>query len=345
MLLKRARHLRSIIINLSLALCPIITIAAPDLNALDYTFQQTENTTLISTLESLEDAQKILGKYVNDAGERIDLFFGRDTSNVTFKGSQLDILLPVVLYDSGSLTTSASFRAQIDLPRTQYRWKLFIASFEQTLEDTPQTLSGIGESTNVANTGAVEDNNSNSLGALYQLFEMENTKANIDLGINASSLIEYTPFIRLKLRYRKRLTPKLTSRLTQNTFWSTARGGAIDLKQTFDYEYRKDLLLRSQSSAIWWNDEYTQFNQKAVLFNKLNAHRVHAYYLQGHWDNSLGSVSFQRLSSGVNWREKLYKEWLFAELEPKLTWQVDDNFREPIASVMLMLEMRFYHRH
>jgi len=345
-LLKRAWHPWRIIINLSLVLCPIITMAAPDSDSLEYTFQQTNSTTLISTLEALEDAQKIMGKYVNDAGETIDLFFGRDTTNLTFKGSQLDILLPVVFYDSGSLSTSANFRAQIDLPRTNYRWKLFIASFEQTLEDSPQTLSGIGESTNVSNTGTVDDNNANSLGALYQLFEMENTKANIDLGVNASSLIEYSPFIRLKLRYRKPLTPELTSRLTQNTFWSTARGGALDLKQTFDYEYRKDILLRSQTSAIWWNDdEYTQLNQRAVLFNKLNAHRVHAYYVRGQWDNSLGAMDFQTLATGINWREKLYKEWLFAEFEPKLTWRVDDDFKQPIASVMLMLEMRFYHRH
>ncbi|MCF6253713.1 MAG: hypothetical protein L3J38_03085 [Thiomicrorhabdus sp.] len=341
-----APYLWRIIINLTLVCVPIITFAEPIEDSLEYTFQQTDNTRLLSTLEALEDAQKTMGKYVNDTGEAIDLFFGRDTTNVTFKGSQLDILLPVVLYDSGNLETSANVRAQIDLPRTHYRWKLFIASFEQTLVDTPQTLSSIGESTNLANTGTLDDNNANSLGALYQLFEMENTKANIDIGLNASSLIEYSPFIRVKLRYRKRLTTELTSRLTQNTFWSTARGGALDLKQTFDFDYRKDILLRSQTAAIWWNDdEYTQINQKAVLFNKLNAHRVHAYYLRGQWDNASGAMQFQELATGMNWREKLYKEWLFAELEPKLTWREDDGFNQPIASVLLMLEMRFYHRH
>jgi CheY-specific phosphatase CheX len=345
-LLKIAPYLWRIIINLTLVFVPIITFAEPASGSLDYTFQQTDSAALISTLEVLEEAQEMMGKYVSDTGEMIDLFFGRDTTNVTFKGSQLDILLPVVIDDSGSLKTSANFRAQIDLPRTHYRWKLFIASFEQTLVDTPQALSSIGESANVANTGTLDDNNSNSLGALYQLFEMENTKANIDLGLNASSLIEYSPFIRVKLRYRKRLTTELTSRLTQNTFWSTARGGALDLKQTFDFDYRKDVLLRSQTAAIWWNDDgYTQINQKAVLFNKLNAHRVHAYYLRGQWDNTSGAMQFQELATGINWREKLYKEWLFAELEPKLTWRKDGDFKQPIASILLMLEMRFYHRH
>lgn len=346
MLLKIAPYQWCIIINLTLVFVPIITLAEPISDSLEYTFQQTESSTLISTLGALEEAQKRMGKYVNDTGEAIDLFFGRDTTNITFKGSRLDILLPMVLYDSGSLRTSANFRAQIDLPRTQYRWKLFLASFEQTLEDSPQALSGIGESTSVSSTGTVNDTNSNSLGALYQLFEMENTKANIDIGLNASSLIEYSPFIRMKLRYRKQLTPKITSRLTQNTFWSTARGGALDVKQTFDYDYRKDVLLRSQTAAIWWNDdEYTQLNQKAVLFNKLNAHRVHAYYLRGQWDNASDVMNFQEVSIGINWREKLYKEWLFAELEPKMTWRADDDFKQPIASILLMLEMRFYHRH
>ncbi len=347
MLLKKALHPWWLIINLLLFLLPTIPLAKPPISdSLDYTFQKTDNAAIMSTLEVLEGAQKMVGKYVNDTGETIDLFFGRDTTNITFKGSRLDLRLPMTWYDSGQLKTSVNFRAQIDLPRTNYRWKLFIASFEQTLEESPQTLSGIGESTNVSNTNNIEETNSNSLGALYQLFEMENTKANLDIGLNASSLIEYSPFIRIKLRYRKRLTTELTSRLTQNTFWSTTRGGALDLKQTFDYAYRKDILLRSQTSAIWWNrDKYTQLNQKAILFNKLNAHRVHAYYLRGQWDNSFGSMVFQEVATGINWREKLYKEWLFAELEPRLTWRANDDFKQPIASVMFMLEMRFYHRH
>ncbi len=341
MFLNKPLHHWCIIINLTFILWPVIATADTPQDSLDYTFQKTDNTTLLSTLNLLEEAQKYMGKYVNDTGEMIDLFFGRDSGNLTFKGSQVDILLPITLYDSGNLTSSASFRAQIDLPRTNYRWKLFIASFEQSLDESPQTLSGIGES----NTGNVEDNNQNSLGAMYQVFEAGNAKANFDLGLNASSLIEYSPFIRLKLRYRNMITSELTSRLTQSTFWSTTRGGAIDIKQTFDYVYRKDILMRSQTSAVWWNtDEYTQINQKGIIFNKLNAHRVHAYYLRGQWNNVMDTMAFREISVGLNWREKLYKEWLFAELEPKLTWSSEDNFNQPVASLMLMFEMRFYSR-
>jgi len=338
------------IINLKLVAWLILSCTSAIANSsnqeqetLAYTFQDNTNSAIQSTLEVLEQAQGTLGQYVYDTGERIDLFFGYEDTNLIRKGSRLDILLPITLYDNSDMDTSVNFRVQIDLPRTHRRWKLFLASFEQSLDESLAISSGINESTTSLNDSGVEDSNNNSLGAIYNLFESDNTKANLDFGVNASSLVEFSPFVRVKLRYRKPITANLSSRLTQNLFWETDRGGAIKLKQTFDYTLNKDILLRSQTSGVWWHtDEYAQINQSAILFNKLNSHRMHAYYVRGQWDNNLDEMEFSGIATGFNWREKLYKDWLFAELEPKLTWQIEDNFNRPVGSVMLMVEMRFY---
>jgi hypothetical protein len=44
----------------------------------------------------------------------------------------------------------------------------------------------------------------------------------------------------------------------------------------------------------------------------------------------------------MNWREKLYKDWLFGEIEPRATWRAEDDFKTPDLSVIFQLEMRFY---
>lgn len=64
--------------------------------------------------------------------------------------------------------------------------------------------------------------------------------------------------------------------------------------------------------------------------------------MDGNWTVQSSHSWMDDVSIGFNWREKLYKDWLYAELEPKLTWEREENFSKAEPSLMLMLEMHFY---
>jgi hypothetical protein len=156
-------------------------------------------------------------------------------------------------------------------------------------------------------------------------------------------LIDPNPYARLRTRYKSQLSEKLLSRTTQDLYLERSRGGAIETEQVFDYQWQPKELFRSQTTGVWWHEEGDYLlNQKGTWYQTINAHRVHAYYVSGNWQMDNENVVFNDLSVGMNWREKLYKDWLFGEIEPRAIWLAEDNFETPDLSLRFQLEMRFY---
>lgn len=309
----------------------------------EYLLQNPQNPTLKSVLNKLQKWQAGMGKYVDNTGERLDRFFGDNQIDVTRKGSQLDLLLPTTFYDNGKITTGLNFRAQMDLPRTNRRWKLVLTSFEDSLYDDRS-----GQATpNKTNTGSTAisgaEDKTTTVAARYMLFSKKNAFSHLDFGLKFTDLIDPNPYGRFRTRYKSTLSEKLSSRTTHDVYLERSRGGSIETQQVFDYQWHPKELLRSQTTGVWWHDRGDYLlNQKGIWYNIINPHRVHAYYISGNWQMDNENANFTDISVGMNWREKLYKEWLFGEIEPKVVWREDNNFKTPDLSLMLQLEMRFY---
>jgi hypothetical protein len=309
----------------------------------EYLLQNSQSPTLKLVLNKLEKWQAGMGQYVDSSGERLDRFFGDDEFDVTRKGSRLDLLLPTTFYDNGKTTTGLNFRAQIDLPRTNHRWKIVLTSFEDSLYDdqSGQTTPNNPNTASTAISG--EEDQTTSLGARYMLFTKKNSFSHLDFGLKFTDLIDPNPFGRFRTRFKSELSNKLSSRTTNDVYLERARGGALDTEQVFDYQLQSKQLLRSQTSGVWWHERGDYLlNQKGIWYKTINPHRVRAYYISGNWQIDNENANFTDVSVGMNWREKLYKEWLFGEIEPKAIWREDDNFQTPDLSLMLKLEMRFY---
>lgn len=309
----------------------------------NYLFQNTKNPTLQSVFNKLEKWQANMGQYVDDSGERIDRFFGDNQAQITRKGSQLDILLPTTLYDNGKVTTGLNFRAKIDLPRTNYRWNIVLTSFADSLynDQSGQTIPNDLDAASRAISG--EEDSTTSLAARYMLFTEENAFTHIDFGLKFTDFIDPNPYGRFRTRYKANLSDKLLSRTTHDFYLERSRGGAIETKQVFDYQQQPKNLFRSQTSGVWWHKRGDYLlNQKGIWYKTFNPHRVNAYYVSGNWLIDNEGATFTDVSVGLNWREKLYKEWLFGEIEPKAIWREEDHFQTPDLSLTLQLEMRFY---
>jgi hypothetical protein len=333
-----------------LSLAPCMAADTHPVISEDGWLDEFDSVSLKSRLSQLELGQKKLGHYVQSWGEQVDLFMGDEQVPLKQKGSRLNILAPTTFYDDGDIQTTVKFRAQWDLPRTNHRWKVLLSSFEETVyEDTASTTSVNSSASRptLQNPSTVYDpnntENTNSVAARYLLNLGRNDFSYIDAGFNFTGLLDPNPYVRFKTRYKVPLTQDVLSRTTQNLFWERKYGIAWQAQQVFDYQYQPSDLLRAQTTGTWWRDqgEYL-LNQKMVWYKTINPHRVHSYYVDGNWTVLNEGATFTNAAVGINWRERLYKDWLFGEVEPKVSWSEDTQFKTPIFSVLVMLEMRFY---
>lgn len=300
------------------------------------------NPTIKSYLLGLSSAQVYVGSYVQSTGERLDKFFGSDVLDVAHKGSRLIVYTPFTFYDNGDFNSSVNFRAQIDLPRTNHRWKVLVSSFEGDEEQNVNSLNKTEISpSNTQNT--VDSDSQNTLAGRYLFQASKNTMAYVDLGLKFINYIEPNPYIKYKVRYKKDFTESVESRSIQNLYLERDRGFAWEGQQVFDYQYKPKWLVRSQTSGTWWHDDAEVLvNQKAILFERASRVTARAYFIDGNWTLNNQDAIFNSVAVGMNWREKLYQDWLYGELEPRVAWSDSDNFNEPVYSLRLMLEMHFY---
>lgn len=304
--------------------------------------EQVQNERIQGYLLELSNVQAYIGGYVNSVGERIDNFFGDESSEVVQKGSRLIVYTPVTFYDNGETVNSLNFRALIDLPKTNNRWKILVSSFEG---DEEQNVNSLTNSESLSNTtkSTVTDGSQNTLAGRYLFDASKNAFSHIDVGLKFINFIEPNPYVQYKVRYKKELSKALQNRTTQNIYLERDRGFAWEGRQVFDYQLDPKWLARSQTSGTWWRDDKeVLINQKAVLFEKVNSFRAKAYFVEGNWNIDNEDTLFESVSLGMNWRERVYKDWLFAELEPRANWYESNDFSEPFYSLRLMLEMHFY---
>ncbi|WP_321325539.1 hypothetical protein [Thiomicrorhabdus sp.] len=294
-------------------------------------------------LSTLSDSQAYVGKYVQSFGESIDRFFGSKDLDVVYKGNRLIVYTPFTIYDDGTSKGSINYRAQIDLPKTNNRWKILVSSFEQDELNQTNSLNN-NSSTPRSNTQTDNPNSSeNSLAGRFLLGNTKNRISQIDVGLKFINYIEPNPYVKYKIRYIKKSDKTLTNRGTQTLYLEREKGFAWEGQNVLDYQSNKEWLTRSQTTASWWRrDRQVLLNQKGVLFQTVSPYTVRGYYLDTNWSVINQGVTFENVGVGVNVRQQLYKKWLFGEIEPRVTWYESDNFSQPVYSLRVMLEMHFY---
>lgn len=299
--------------------------------------ERIENSTVKQQLNRLTHAHSTIGGYVQNIGEGLDSFFGDDDLEVLSKKNRLKILLPIDFYAAGRVEQDIDFKLQIDLPRTQNRWKIFIESIDENEEDG----ATLNQSQSNAGTAPDEDT---KLGGRYMLANQKNRLASIDSGIEFNGLNGLNPFIEYQERYRRQISSEISSRTTHTLLLEKDEGLAWRAEQVFDKALANKTLIRSQSSMRWWRqDREVLINQRFVLFNQPNPLRAVAYYTSANWLANNETLDFTSVNLGVNWRERIFKDWMFAQIEPQVTWvQNNPSLSSPQYRLRFVLEAHFY---
>ena len=297
--------------------------------------ERVTNPEIKSYLQQLESAQQMVGNYVQSSGEVIDRFFGSDALDIISKKNHLTIYSPVTFYQGGKTVSNLDFKLQIDLPKTNNRWKVFLSSFDEQEESNTTTLN--------QNNDGLNGNRDNRLGGRYLINDNKNRITQTDIGMKFINFIEPNPYIEFEDRVKNKWIASIESRTTNTILLERNEGLAWQGEQVFDKKMGVEGLLRSQTRLNWWRkDSLRRIKQRFAYFHQFSPYRANAYYIDANWLADDLPQRFDNLTVGMNWRERLYKRWLFAELEPRVIYYKNANgFSQPHYSLKLLLEMHF----
>ena len=310
------------------------TSTSPKIDSKASLFEATKIPWLDTSLHSLETFQVWLGGHVQNTGDGIDNYFGRSESFERTRGNRLDIMMPVVLHDDGSVETQVRFRAKLALTKLKKNLHLLVFSQQSTLKNNPQ---------NTLPSEANEGEEPFSLALQALLDATEQNEIYLDVGVKLADVIKPDPYVRLQKRFNWNADNGWNTRMTQTLFWERVDGSGLDSKYVFDKPIDPRYLFRAQTDGTWWQDEhYYELTQRLLLYNTVNVHRIFTHQAWANHDTLTGS--FKKTSYGLtsNWRERVYKNWLYFEVEPGIRWVNDNAFSDPDITLMLMLEMRFF---
>lgn len=322
----------------------IDTKTVPENHSVSF-FEGVQNQTLKKSLQTLEAWQYDFGRVFDDSVDGLDRWLGGSDEEVKRKQSRLILYFPNTFYENGSVH-HLKFRASIDLPRSKNRWQLMLSSFDETSIDSPDNRTP-GTTLKPFEQQNVNDpaNSEASISLQRILHQGDHQLLTFRLGMKFQGITNPNPYGRLSHQITQHFDhSNVTSQTDNNLILEHIRGFVLESRQSFNLPDAKGNLYCSQTTGTWLKeDEQYLINQRFTKFDKILPHRYYAYFLDANWRLDKDVKQLESYAVGFNWREKLYKDWLYAELEPRITWYEEQDFNQANPSLMFMLEMHFYH--
>jgi hypothetical protein len=272
-----------------------------------------EEQTTISFIEYSHDWLKdyIDSLSYNVDGFFIDTFFGDDIIDDDVSGSRAKLSFFTRRVIGQPVDYNYGISIKLVLPNTNDRFNLL---FQSTEEDEDEREN------NPINT---VENVEYSTALRYVFNESERWRVNFDTGIRWG--LPPDPFSRLRFR-RYAYFDAFKIKATQTLFWSASDG--IGEKSSFELNQplNIDRLLRYSARAQYLvNNDYFELNYGVALFHELNSKEVLAYYYRAAGD-TVRNATFKNYGIGVRYRRKIYQDWVFAEVNPELETQSDNEY-------------------
>ncbi len=275
-------------------------------------------------LGTLERSHDTLSREIDLFSERIDLFLGGDRTCEISQDSYIQVGASTVLLRGGGIRFDRVLRAKIDLPNTQRRFRLLLESDPE--KNFRETLSPGGRSSTETETLTPQGPGTSFSAALqYVMQERMKWLMSLDAGIE----VEFPPdpFARARLK-RSFTAGDWRFTFGETVFWFVSLGPGSSTQ--FDVEQYLsfcELLFRGSTELIW-RDRAGGFDlsQAFSLFQELTWRSVLTYKF-GITGEAKENTQLNAWGLGVEYRRRVYKNWLYLSVEPAVAFSKADNFQ------------------
>ncbi|MCC7403617.1 MAG: hypothetical protein IT288_04385 [Bdellovibrionales bacterium] len=282
-----------------------------------------------SFLEQADVKQQKLSRSLANLSNSIDSFFGNTRiDEESASKSRIRINLISALTDGEGDSYDANIRTRIALPNTERKLNLVVQNLSRSFTEDQES----GQAENIAQSVDNED-----LGAAlrYQPESDKEWSVGTDAGIKLVSPLD--PFVRFRVR-RSWWPGAWEIRATETVFWFKSEGYGHTESLDFDRPLNADFLFRFANQASWRRlDLQYQFDHSLNLFQRVSDRLGIAYFVRMH-GSDVPAVHVESYATGVNFRRRIHKEWLFFNIQPGGSWPREENFTF-VASISFKLEV------
>lgn len=286
---------------------------------------------VIESLKPFEDTHATVSQQVLRFADWLDSFFANTRYYDESQNSYLKLNLIHVRREKGDGGYSASLKGKLTLPNTQRRFKLLLES------ESDETLQESDSSGQQPTPVKAMESQEQTLGLRYIGKDTLRWRISTDAGIRLRATLD--PFVRLRIR-RRFLAGHWTARLTETLFWFDSLGLGETTRLNIDRDLGEHYLFRSTTKATW-REQTRAFDlgQSLQLFHDISHRRVVAYQASANGVTKPDTHVTSYLLS-VRLRQQLHRDWLFFEINPRVLYPQETNYR-PEASLVLTLESIF----
>lgn len=262
-----------------------------------------------------------------DAARWFDDLFGDWSDDEA--GALVRVITEVGWDEENGWSTEARVRARVDLPNASRRMRLIISddgedTLTQEQRSSPQALKDIRDNASVS--------------VRWNPLDLARIDSDMDIGLRSGPDI----FARLRLRRLWTLTENSVIRAGQTFRYGTESLGVstsqldfqramseravLSLNTVFQFDQTQD-----QDGFVWTHG----LAMSHVLENKGSL--AYGISLSGHTQPNYSKESY---GPWMLWRQSFLRDWLYYEVEPRLTSYRDVGW-DVVPSVVLRLEMHF----
>lgn len=238
------------------------------------------------------------------------------------------------------LAMRSRLSANVSLPGATKRLHLLLMR-----EDEDDTISSLIDNTKLnlpssdANAPLSSQRNKLQLGMRYDLAEERFSRFSVSGGIHAGTPME--PFVKGRYRYTKPLTNDSLVRFIETGYWKNLEGFGETTRIDIEKQLTDLNLLRWSTSANFSEiSPGFELNSELALLRQISKKSAISFSLgaSGYTDPS----TFDTVVISSRYRHNFFRDWLFYEIEPAVSWPKNDQGeRDALSSITFRVEIQF----
>jgi hypothetical protein len=278
----------------------------------------------------LDTPQTLISSNIESLATTLDEFFSNEKTYYESSGSYLRLTYNTISYEGGRVDTTSDINFKLRLPNTEKKLMFVVETESDQLSDAAkQTIKTTatekkGEKQYIAGVQAI-------------IAKKEHWRLKPITGIKTGATFE--PFFKLYMDWNNNIG-KWDLHWNETPHWYDSTGWGLDSLFEINRKITDKVIFRSSSFAQWTKTkDYFELGEVLSVFHTLSEKGA-ILYQAGVYGTSEPTILTTHYLLSIRYREKVYKDYLFFELTPQISYQKINNF-DPEYSVLFKIEMVF----